>query len=496
MHENADSPASAAAPASLVWFRNDLRLTDNAALDQAARHGRPVIGLFVDETDTGARRLGAAARWWQQRSLRHLREALALHGVPLLFAHGDPRRIVPELAREIDCRHGLAGVHWNRRYHAPLRAVDSDIKASLTRNGFTAHSHPGYLLTEPWLVQTGSGTPYRVFTPFATSAQQMLADDPPRPLGVPDLMGATADFAHPALIDGPETDEPGWATTLAEHNSPGEEAAQQRFQSFLDGLAAGGGYKLGHDIPSADATSGLSPHLRFGEISPGYVWSETARFAEIHPAASADAWAFLRQLLWRDFAWHRLYHHSDLATTNVRGQFDAFPWGWSGNADPGSSIRAFAHPDMEPDADARQHLAQLAQWQEGMTGVPLVDAGMRELWATGTMHNRVRMVAGSWLTKNLGIHWRHGEEWFWDTLVDADYASNPFNWQWVAGCGDDAAPYFRVFNPLTQEEKFDPHGVYVSQWVPERHTPLYPEPMVDVKESRKSALAAYDDIRS
>lgn len=165
MNENAESQSSAAAPVSLVWFRDDLRLTDNAALDQAARHGRPVIGLFVDETDTGARRLGAAARWWQQRSLGQLREALALHGVPLLFAHGDPRRIVPELAREIDCRRGLAGVHWNRRYHAPLRAVDSDIKASLTRNGFSAHSHPGYLLTEPWLVQTGSGTPYRVSHP-------------------------------------------------------------------------------------------------------------------------------------------------------------------------------------------------------------------------------------------------------------------------------------------------------------------------------------------
>ncbi|WP_328588351.1 FAD-binding domain-containing protein [Corynebacterium urinipleomorphum] len=249
-------------------------------------------------------------------------------------------------------------------------------------------------------------------------------------------------------------------------------------------------------MPSRAATSGLSPHLRFGEISPAYLWRETARFADAHPAAAADAWAFLRQLLWRDFAWHRLYYLPEMAEKNVRSQFNEFPWAWSSKADPGASKSAFAHMDMEPDEDARQHLDELAAWQKGETGIPLVDAGMRELWATGTMHNRVRMVVGSWLTKNLGIHWRHGEEWFWDTLVDADYASNPFNWQWVAGCGDDAAPYFRIFNPLLQVEKFDPDGLYVNRWVPERHTPLYPEPMVDVKESRKTALAAYNDIRN
>lgn len=351
-----------------MWFRDDLRLRDNAALTYAASHG-PVVCLFVEEENTGIRPVGAAARWWRNRSILALKSELENHGAHLLIARGDPRDIVPAVAAQLHSR-------------------------------------------------------------------------------------------------------------------------------FLDGFSEGAGYAELNDVPAADATSGLSPHLRFGEISPAFVWAETARFADAAPHAAADAWAFLRQLLWRDFAWHRLAHLPHLATENVRNQFDRFPWAWSGKAAPGASTSIFAHPDMEPDGDARQHLAELSAWQQGRTGIPLIDAGMRELWATGTMHNRVRMVTGSWLTKNLGIHWRHGEEWFWDTLVDADYAANPFNWQWVAGSGNDAAPYFHIFNPVTQEQKFDPQGLYVARWVPERNTPLYPEPMVDVKESRKTALAAYDDIRT
>ena len=483
-------------PITLVWFRDDLRIQDNPALADAAAHGA-VVALFVEEENTGIRPIGAAARWWRNRSLEALRADLAAHGVEMLYAHGDPRTVVPDIAQQIAAgAKGTVRVSWNRRYHEPMRVTDAGVKTCLAERGIEAHSFPGYLLTEPWRVQTGSGTPYRVFTPFAKSAQQSLLDDPPQPREVPELRGAKLALAHPSLIDAAQlgcgTAQPAWIAQLAEHNAPGETAAHERLQAFLDGLARGESYKADHDVPSADATSGLSPHLRFGEISPGYVWAETARLAEAHPAAAPDAWAFLRQLLWRDFAWHRLYHLPRLTTNNVREQFDDFPWEWSGKVAPGASISAFVREEDDPDA---QHLAQLAAWQRGRTGIPLIDAGMRQLWTTGTMHNRVRMVVGSWLTKNLGIHWRHGEEWFWDTLVDADYASNPFNWQWVAGCGDDAAPYFRVFNPLTQEKKFDPHGLYVAQWVPERHTPNYPEPMVDVKESRKVALAAYDDIR-
>ncbi|WP_092147549.1 cryptochrome/photolyase family protein [Corynebacterium mycetoides] len=424
---------------TLVWFRDDLRIADNAALTWAAERGE-VVCLFVHETV--GRPLGAAAAWWQRRSLDSLRGSLS---APLIEVAGDPREVVPALARELG-----AEVTWNRRYR--LIEVDAEIKEATG-----AVTHPGFLLAEPWEVRTGAGGPYRVFTPFFKAMQSLLGDAPPTPQPAPGLTPAGVEPVAP-----PRDAVPSWAASLAEHNTPGESAAEQRLSAFLAEIAAGEAYD---NDALAGLTSGLSPHLRFGEISPAAVW---------HAAAEAGAWSFLRQLVWRDFAWHRFYHVPDMATRNVRPQFDRFDWEWT--------------PGEVPD--------DLAAWQSGRTGVPLVDAGMRELWAAGRMHNRVRMVAGSWLTKNLGIHWRHGEEWFWDTLVDADEASNAFNWQWVAGSGDDAAPYFRVFNPLTQAEKFDPHGDYVRRWVPEVNTPLYPEPMVDVAQSRRAALAAYDDIRN
>lgn len=453
-------------PTTLVWFRDDLRVTDNPALAYAASRG-DVAGVLIDDS-SGPRPLGRAAAWWRERSAAALSEKL-----PLIREVGDPREIVPRLAREMD-----AEVVWNRRYDSV--ELDAEVKRAVD-----ARTFPGFLLAEPWDIATGSGTPYRVFTPFYKAMQQHVAAHPPRPVAAPSLPGGTR-----LEVSAP----PSWAEELAVHNTPGEDAALRRFHEFLDGLADGHGYDNNDLTPGA--TSGLSAHLRFGELSPGYVWAETVAFTEEHPNAAPDAWAFLRQLVWRDFAWHRYYHLPDLAVHNVREQFNRFEWAWSANAAPWEHAAAFASDAMEPDADAAQHLDQLAQWQRGATGVPLVDAGMHELWRTGTMHNRVRMVVGSWLTKNLGIHWRHGEEWFWDTLVDADAASNPFNWQWVAGSGDDAAPYFRIFNPLTQQEKFDPAGAYVSRWAPESLLPGYPEPMVDIKASRKTALAAYDDIKA
>lgn len=449
-------------PTTLVWFRDDLRLTDNPALTWAAERG-DVVGVVVDETTS--RPLGRAATWWRDRSIAELSER-----VPLTRAAGDPREIIPKMASELG-----AEVVWNRRYHS------TDIDAAV-KDACGARSFPGFLLTEPWEMRTGSGMPYRVFTPFYKAAQAHLAAHPPAVLPAPPLEGQVRIDVPPA---------PAWAEPLAEHNSPGELAALDRFHAFLDGLADGAHYSNNDLAPGA--TSGLSAHLRFGELSPGYVWAETVGFVDAHPAAAADAYAFLRQLVWRDFAWHRFYHLPDLHLHNVRSQFDAFDWAWSEHADPMAHPYAFARPEMDGTAE---HLEQLAAWQRGETGIPLIDAGMRELWLTGTMHNRVRMVVGSWLTKNLGIHWRHGEEWFWDTLVDADVASNPFNWQWVAGSGDDAAPYFRIFNPITQQEKFDPLGKYVTKWRPEALLPGYPEPMVDVKESRKVALVAYEDIKS
>ncbi|WJY97208.1 cryptochrome/photolyase family protein [Corynebacterium fournieri] len=453
-------------PTTLVWFRDDLRVADNPALSWAASRGE-VTGLLIDDT-SGPRPLGRAAAWWRDRSAAELSTK-----VPLIRKTGDPREIVPRLARELG-----AEVAWNRRYDAP--ELDAEVKSATG-----ARTFPGFLLAEPWEINSGAGTPYRVFTPFYKALQQHLIAHPPQPTAAPTLPGGT-----PLAVP----DSPVWANGLAQHNIPGEDAALARFHAFLEGLADGHGYDNNDLRPGA--TSRLSAHLRFGELSPGYVWAETAAFADEHPAAAPHAWAFLRQVAWREFAWHRFYHLPDLAVHNVRSQFDRFEWAWSGNAAPWKHAQAFADPAMEPDPEAAQHLSQLAQWQRGETGVPLVDAGMRELWETGTMHNRVRMVAGSWLTKNLGIHWRHGEEWFWDTLVDADAASNPFNWQWVAGSGDDAAPYFRVFNPLTQQEKFDPSGAYVSRWAPQALLPGYPEPMVDIKASRKTALLAYDDIKN
>ena len=453
-------------PTTLVWFRDDLRVTDNPALSWAASRGE-VVGLLIDDT-TVARPIGRAAKWWRDRSVSSLSEKL-----PIVRETGDPREIVPRLARELG-----AEVAWNRRYDAV--EIDAEVKRLVN-----ARTFPGFLLAEPWEINSGAGTPYRVFTPFYKAMQQHLLAHPPHPVAAPVLPSGTR------LV---VPDAPGWAASLAEHNTPGEHAALNRYHDFLAGLADGHGYD--NDDLSPGATSGLSAHLRFGELSPGYVWAETAAFADEHPTTAADAWAFLRQVVWREFAWHRYYHLPDLAVRNVRGQFDKFEWAWSDNAAPWKHHFAFADPSMEPDVEAAQHLGQLAKWQRGETGVPLVDAGMHELWHTGRMHNRVRMVTGSWLTKNLGIHWRHGEEWFWDTLVDADAASNPFNWQWVAGSGDDAAPYFRIFNPITQQEKFDPSGAYVSRWAPEALLPGYPEPMVDVRESRKVALAAYEDIKT
>ncbi|MGP5497016.1 cryptochrome/photolyase family protein [Corynebacterium flavescens] len=431
---------------SLMWFRDDLRLHDNAALSWCAARG-PLIALFIDEpVYRGTRALGGAAEWWRERSLHALAAQLAASGVPLLRRSGEPTAVLEDLIEELAPTATIEAVAWTRRYHGPLRKVDSEIKAHLRKKGLEVSSHPGHTLVEPWEVTTKAGDPYRVYTPFSKAARDQVRDDTPLP--VPDFEGGFAPEEEPWE----KAEEPKWAAKLASHWTPGEEEARHKL-SALDL----GDYPSGRDFPARPATSRLSPHLRFGEVSVREAWASASE--------QPNGETFQSELLWRDFAWHRLYYHPDLATVNVRRQFDAFDWEW--------------------DAP------ELGAWQRGETGIALVDAGMRELWETGYMHNRVRMVVGSLLTKNLGIHWRRGEEWFWDTLVDADPASNPFNWQWVAGCGDDAAPYFRIFNPETQASKFDPHGEYIAQWAPA----LSPTPIVDLRESRKAALTAYSDIK-
>lgn len=438
---------------SLVWFRDDLRLADNPALRAALERDEPVVAIFVlDEESPGIRPLGAAARWWLHHSLASLADRLRERGSVLILRRGRAERVVSEVANGL----GAGAVFWNRRYGGPERAVDTAIKAALRAEGIEVASFAASLLHEPWTVTTGSGTHYSVFTPYWRAC---LARPAPRsPLPEPhEIPGAGRLPETDALDDWnllPTT--PNWAAGLRETWEPGEPSARRRLRAFLrDDLPS---YDRARDEPGAGATSLLSPRLRWGEVSPFTVW---------HEAVGADGAAgFLSELGWREFAWHTLYHSPDLATENLRPEFDAFPW-----------------PPLDP--------AHLEAWQQGETGVPLVDAGMRELWHTGYMHNRVRMVVASFLVKNLLIDWRLGEEWFWDTLVDADEANNPFNWQWVAGSGADAAPYFRVFNPELQAKKFDPQSLYISRWASTAPS----EPIIDLGETRRAALAAYEVVK-
>lgn len=456
---------------ALWWVRDDLRLHDNPALAAAAEDG-DVIAVHVDERIEGVRELGGATLWWLHHSLARLGAALRARGVPLVLVSGDPEELIPQLVRDS----GADSVLWNRRYHAPRRAVDARLKSALREQGLRAESFDGYLLHEPWTITTQSGDPYKVYSAFARACGEAgpprAADGlPPRLSGPPDAVRAGGHEMRTWLREehlervldrrGWLPTSPDWAGGLREAWSPGEQGARQRLED-LDGVL--GAYAEDRERPATEGTTRLSPHLRFGEVSPHEVWHRSVECGRGRGPES-----FRRELLWREFAWHRLFHLPDLATRNVRRQFDRFDW--------------------------REDSKDLRAWQRGRTGIDLVDAGMRQLWETGWMHNRVRLVTGSFLTKNLRQHWRRGEEWFWDTLVDADEASNPFNWQWVAGSGDDAAPYFRVFNPARQQERFDPDGDYVRRWVPEIGTERRDDPIVDLRASRRDALAAYEEVK-
>lgn len=438
---------------SLVWLRDDLRLADNPALRAAMDRGEPVVVLFVlDEESTGIRPLGGAARWWLHHSLASLGDRLAEIGGRLVLRRGPAERMVGQVVEDI----GAGPVFWNRRYGGAEREIDAALKSSLRDSGIEVASFAGSLLHEPWTVKTGAGTHFSVFTPFWRACLALPA--PRAPLPSPrEIDGVTGAPASDDLKDwGLLPTAPDWAGGLRDTWEPGEPAARARLRAFLsEDLPA---YDRARDEPSAGATSMLSPRLRWGELSPFTVWHEAV--------ATDGAAGFLSELGWREFAWHTAFHFPELATRNLRREFDAFPW-----------------PRLKP--------SMLDAWQHGETGIPLVDAGMRELWHTGFMHNRVRMVTASFLIKNLLIDWRLGEQWFWDTLVDADGANNAFNWQWVAGSGADAAPYFRIFNPELQAKKFDPHGLYVSQWA--KDAPA--EPIVDLGETRRAALAAYDVVK-
>ena len=461
------------------WFRQDLRLSDNPALTQAAAAGRVLPIYILDDENAGSHAMGGASRWWLHHSLEHLHQTLSGH---LNVYRGNAETILLELAK----RHEAKAVYWNRCYEPWRIDRDARIKEQLKREGISAESFNGSLLWEPWEIKKKDGTPYRVFTPFYRNG--CLGASPPRqPLEHPKTITLIRDIAALELENLCLLPKIRWDQQLAPHWKIGEAAAQARLRQFLkEGISD---YKEGRNFPERNKVSRLSPHLHFGEISPNQVWYAARAYGE-----DDNTDHFCSELGWREFAHHLLYQFPKLPEKNLQAKFDRFPW--------------------------RNDPIALQRWQRGMTGYPIVDAGMRELWQTGTMHNRVRMVVGSFLVKNLLLDWRHGERWFWDCLVDASLANNGAGWQWIAGCGADAAPYFRVFNPVTQGEKFDPNGEYVRRFVPELSKlpnrylfkpweapgsvlqqagvvlgQTYPEPIVGIFQSRMLALSAFAGLK-
>jgi len=440
---------------AVVWFRLDLRLSDNPALTAAAIGRRRVVPVFIwAPEEEGEWPPGSASRWWLHQSLKSLDAGLQSHGLRLIFCRGPSLEALCLLIRKC----GADSVFWNRRYEPALRKRDAHVQQSLLAEGIDVRTFNSALLCEPEEIKNISGNPFLVFTPFWRKCQSAI----PGPMPVPALKlektnlppsQALSQFGLESEID--------WAGGLRSAWKPGEAGAQEMLFQFIDQALKG--YPEKRDYPALRGTSRLSPHLHFGEISPQQVWDACINRAD---AASK---AFLRQLIWREFAHHLLYHFPETALKPLRPQFSRFPW--------------------------RKNLQKLRAWQTGRTGYPIVDAGMRELWATGWMHNRVRMISGSFLVKDLLLHWMEGARWFWDTLVDADLANNTLGWQWVAGCGADAAPYFRIFNPEIQARKFDPNGHYVGLWVPELESPDYPGQIVDHARACERALDAFAAIR-
>jgi deoxyribodipyrimidine photo-lyase len=469
---------------TIVWFRRDLRTRDNPALSAAAMLGEPVLPVFIleDDDQSGQRPLGGASRWWLHQSLLALRQSLGA----LVLLRGDPRVVLQDLAQ----RTKPTAIYWNRRYEPSAIRRDCELKSHLRQTGVEVLSFNASLLHEPWKISNGSRKPFKVFTPYCRAVRARETSLPlPRPsLSVIKDESFSDDLNDWALLPQNRNWAAGWHDLWA----PGEETAIAQFAKFTEQTLAS--YSTKRDQPGASGTSKLSPHLHWGEISSRQLWAAlTQHSADLETQTSVEK--FRDELIWREFCYYLLYHFPHLAERNWRKEFDAYPW--------------------------RESTADLKAWQRGLTGYPIVDAGMRELWSTGWMHNRVRMVVGSFLVKHLRIHWRHGEAWFWETLVDADLANNAAGWQWVTGSGADASPYFRIFNPVVQGQKFDPNGDYVRRWCPELkglpnnviHDPFkadtdvlfragitlgvtYPAPMVNHNAARIAALAGYEHVRA
>ena len=463
----------------IYWFRRDLRLLDNPALAEAASAGH-ILPIFIFDGLLADYAQGSASRWWLNHSLNSLNKQLNHR---LLIFNGDPKEIIPKLAKASDAK----SIYWNRCYEPWQIKLDSKLEAIFKGENIDVITRNGSLLWEPWTTLKKDGSPYKVFTPYFKKRCLSLPE-PRKPIPKPSNLKFADTPKNTYLISNLiQTKENNWQNKISKYWSIGENAAAIKLETFLKrGISS---YKEGRNYPSKKNISMLSPHLHFGEISPNKIW-----YSVKNNGHSEDSDHFLSELGWREFSYNLLYYFPDLPENNLQKKFDIFPW-----------------------VNKPEHLKK---WQKGMTGYPIIDAGMRELWETGFMHNRLRMITGSFLVKNLLIHWRYGKEWFWNCLVDADLASNSASWQWVAGCGADAAPYFRIFNPITQGNKFDPSGDYTRKFVPElRKLPNeylfapweapsevllnlgiklgrdYPHPIVNLKNSRELALEAYSQIK-
>jgi len=479
------------ASSSIIWFRADLRLADNPALQAAIHHGRAIVPVFIhapeEETPWSP---GGASRWWLNQSLQELDAALRARGARLILRRGPSLEALRLLVKET----GATAVFWNRRYEPGVGKRDAKVQVALRGDGLKAESFNAALLHEPWTIQNQSGKPFQVFTPFWKHCRNQ--PDPGDPLPAPKELFAPAHWPKSLALAELEL-EPKikWAEGMRAAWQPGEAGALGNLQKFL--TQSFDDYSERRNRPNLPGTSRLSPHLHFGEISPRQIW-HGLKYIAGKRGLTVAAWRdsqFLAEVGWREFAHHLLFHFPHTPVEPLRPQFKQFPW--------------------------RENTAWLRAWQQGRTGYPIVDAGMRELWTTGWMHNRVRMIVASFLVKDLLLSWTAGAAWFWDTLVDADLAQNTLGWQWTAGCGADAAPYFRVFNPVSQGEKFDSRGDYVRRWCPELarlpdawlhrpwETPVdilecarvrigrdYPKPIIDHAMAREVALEAFARIKS
>ena len=466
---------------ALVWFRQDLRCNDNPAFALACNENDTVVPLYI--RDNNVTPIGGAQKWWLHHSLLSLQNSLEKMNLSLILREGNACEIITTLVKELS----IENVYWNRCYEPLAIQRDTLIKQTLRDAGIDVISSNASLLNEPWTIKNQAGTFFKVFTPYwkhclqHTHVQESITV-------VRHPQGLTLPTKHINDWNLLPTN-PNWAETFEQHWQPGEEGAHKQLTRFIK--HALDNYEVERNIPAYDSTSKLSPHLHFGEISPAQIWRAVEKIQRNKTSNTSSIECFLSELGWREFSYYLLYHFPELPHHNYKPEFDAFPW--------------------------QKNDSKLKAWQHGKTGYPIVDAGMRELWHTGFMHNRVRMIVASFLTKNLLIDWREGADWFLDTLVDADLASNSASWQWVAGSGADASPYYRIFNPILQGEKFDPEGVYIRRWIPELakipnkwiHKPWtapsadlglclgkdYPTRRVDHAETRKLALELYHKIK-